>query len=54
MEAIVKAIQPCIDGDRSCDFSDWWNDGDRIKQAFYSAQREIKASKEEIANVQSY
>ena len=46
MEKIMKAIQPFIDEDRSCDYADSWNSSSRIKQAYDTAKVEIKFTKE--------
>lgn len=47
MEAIMKAIKPFEDEDRSCDFADAWNGTSRIHEAYRTAESEIKFTKEE-------
>ena len=47
MKAIMKAIQPFIDEDKSCDFKCYNPHSSIIKQAYDSAKSEIKYTNEE-------
>lgn len=50
MEKIIKAIEPFIVEDRSCDFRDGWNGYPRIRDAYNTAKTEIEETREAISN----